>query len=55
MGGRKPRSYAIAYDGKTQEITFVLEGRKEHQLSAAGPRAATTPPCRGLLTSFVLR
>src|SRR3954467_13471987 len=32
VAGRRARSYVIAYDGKTQQITFALGGRQEHQL-----------------------
>ncbi len=52
--GRDARSYRIDYNGKAQEITFVLHGRREFQLicrrAAGGDRSA----CRALLSSFAL-
>ena len=55
LDGRKARSYVIAYDGKTQEITFLLTGLKEHQLLCRRAATGNDAPCRGLLSSFVLR
>jgi hypothetical protein len=55
VGGRKARSYVIAYDGdKTQEITFVLEGRQEYQLLCRRLASADDSFCRALLESFTL-
>ena len=55
VDGRKVRSYVIAYDDdKSQEITFVLEGRKEHQLLCRRLESAADEPCRALLESFTL-
>jgi hypothetical protein len=54
VAGRKARSYTIAYDGKTQQITFVLRGRSEHQLLCRRLETGDDEPCRGLLSSFVL-
>jgi hypothetical protein len=45
----------IAYDNKTQQITFVLRGRQEHQLLCRRPASGDDGACRGLLASFVLR
>ena len=55
VGGRKSRSYTIAYDGKTQQITFVLQGRQEHQLLCRRGAGGDAEPCRALLATFVLR
>jgi hypothetical protein len=44
----------IAYDDRRQQITFVLEGQKEHQLSCRRLATAGDEPCRELLDSFVL-
>jgi len=53
---RKARSYVVAYDGeKTQEITFVLDGRQEHQLLCRRLASADDGFCRALLESFALR
>jgi hypothetical protein len=54
VDGRKARSYTIAYDGKTQQITFVLQGRSEHQLLCRRLETGDDEPCRGLLASFAL-
>ena len=55
VDGRKVRSYVIAYDDdKLQEITFVLAGRKEHQLLCRRLENAAHEPCRALLESFTL-
>jgi hypothetical protein len=54
VDGRRSRSYVISYDGKTQEITFVLRGRQEHQLLCRRPANGDDAPCQGLLSSFVL-
>jgi hypothetical protein len=55
VAGRKVRSYVIAYDGKTQEITFVLDGRQEHQLLCRRLATGGDEACRSLLSSFTLR
>jgi hypothetical protein len=55
VAGRESRSYVIDYDDKTQEITFVLRGRQEHQLLCRRLEAAGGDPCRRLLDSFTFR
>jgi len=55
VAGRRVRSYVIVYDDKTQEITFVLEGRQEHQLLCRRLTDEADDACRGLLESFALR
>jgi hypothetical protein len=59
VAGRKARSYVITYGDperrKTQEITFVLVGRQEHQLSCRREVGADEEPCEALLESFTLR
>ena len=55
VGGRKARSYTIEYGpGKTQEITFVLEGQNEFQLLCRRDSSAPNDPCAKLLSSFAL-
>jgi hypothetical protein len=54
VDGRRSRSYVISYDGKTQEITFVLRDRQEHQLLCRRMANGDDAPCEGLLSSFVL-
>jgi hypothetical protein len=55
VAGRKVRSYVIRYGDRTQEITFVLVGRREHQLSCRRPAGAEPEPCEALLETFRLR
>jgi hypothetical protein len=55
VDGRRSRSYVISYDGKTQQITFVLVGRQEHQLLCRRSADGNDAPCADLLASFVLR
>jgi hypothetical protein len=55
VGGRKSRSYTIAYDGKLQQITFVLQGRHEHQLLCRRGASGDDEACRALLATFALR
>ena len=55
VGGRKARSYTVVYDGRVQQITFVLAGRREHQLSCRRLASSDDAACRALLASFALR
>jgi hypothetical protein len=55
VDGRRSRSYVIAYDSKSQQITFVLKGRQEHQLLCRRTAAGSDDACRLLLRSFALR
>jgi hypothetical protein len=54
VGGLDARSYAIAYDGKASDITFVLDGEREYQLLCRRPAGAEAEPCAELLRSFQL-
>ena len=55
VGGRKARSYTIDYgSGKTQEITFVLEGANEFQLLCRRDANASNDACTQLLSTFAL-
>jgi hypothetical protein len=55
VGGRKVRSYTIDYgSGKTQQITFVLEGDNEFQLLCRRDANASNDPCAQLVSTFVL-
>ena len=55
VGGRKARSYTIEYgQGKTQEITFVLEGENEFQLLCRRDSSAPNDPCAQLFSTFAL-
>src|SRR5262249_43222409 len=55
VDGRKARSYVIAYGNRVEEITWLLVGRKEHQLLCRRLAGADDSACRELLSSFVLR
>jgi len=55
VGGRKARTYTIDYGtGKTQEITFVLEGDNEFQLLCRRDANASNDPCAQLVSTFAL-
>ena len=55
VGGRKARSYTIDYgSGKTQEITFVLEGQNEFQLLCRRDASASNNACAQLFSTFAL-
>jgi hypothetical protein len=55
VAGLDARSYSIAFDGKTEQITFVLEDRREYQLLCRRPADADDAPCAELLRSFRLQ
>jgi hypothetical protein len=55
VAGLDARSYTIAFAGKTEEITFVLDGQREYQLLCRRPAGASDEPCVELLDSFQLR
>ena len=52
VGGRDARSYIIDFDGKTEEITFALDERREYQLLCRRAAAGDDAPCAELLRSF---
>ena len=55
VGGHKSRTYTIDYgSGKTQQITFVLEGDNEFQLLCRRDANASNDPCAQLVSTFVL-
>ena len=55
VADRKSRSYRIDYDTKVQEITFVLEGRREYQLLCRRGAEDPDDACRQLVETFALR
>jgi hypothetical protein len=55
VGGLDARSYAIGFDGKTEEITFVLDDRREYQLLCRRAARADDAACAELLRSFHAR
>jgi hypothetical protein len=52
--GREARSYRIVYGGETQEITFVLDGRREYQLLCRRKADGDDAACKTLVRSFAL-
>jgi hypothetical protein len=55
VGGRDARSYLIDFDGKTEEITFALDERREYQLLCRRAAGGDDAPCAELLRSFSVR
>jgi hypothetical protein len=53
-GGFDARTYSIEFDGKTEEITFVLDGRHEYQLLCRRSSGGSDSACRELVSSFRL-
>jgi hypothetical protein len=51
-GGLDARSYVIDFDGKTEEITFALEGLREFQLLCRRAASGDDAPCVELVQSF---
>ena len=54
VGGRRSRTYRIEYDEKMQELTFVLQGRREFQLLCRRDVDGDRDACRQLVETFVL-
>ena len=54
VADRKVRAYTIEYDGKTAEITFVLDGKREFQLLCRRATSGNDSACRRLVASFAL-
>ena len=52
VDGRDARSYLIDFDGKSEEITFALDGRREYQLLCRRAAGGDDAPCAELLRSF---
>jgi hypothetical protein len=52
LGGLDARSYAIAFDGKIEQITFVLQDRREYQLLCRRSASTDDASCAELLRSF---
>jgi hypothetical protein len=54
VAGLDARTYSIDYDGKTEEITFVLDGQNEYQLLCRRPSGGSDDACGELVRSFRL-
>lgn len=52
IDGLDARSYVIDFDGKTEEITFALDDRREYQLLCRRAGSGDDAPCVELLRSF---
>jgi hypothetical protein len=52
VGGLDARSYTIAFDGKLEEITFVLHDQKEYELLCRRVEGGDTAACTELVQSF---
>jgi hypothetical protein len=55
VAGLDARSYTIRFDGKAEQITFVLQDRREYELLCRRDVSGDDAPCAELLTSFQLR
>ena len=53
--GERVRQYDLAFEGKVEEITFVLRGRTNYQLLCRRDADADDAACRRLVSSFRLR
>jgi hypothetical protein len=54
VGGRKTRSYEVRYGDQAQEITFVLDGRREFQLLCRREADGDDGACEQLVRTFRL-
>jgi hypothetical protein len=52
VAGLYARSYAVAFDGKVERITFVLRDLREYQLLCRRLAGGDDAPCAELLRSF---
>jgi hypothetical protein len=52
VDGLDARSYVIDFDGKSEEITFALNDRREYQLLCRRATGDDEAPCAELLRSF---
>jgi hypothetical protein len=54
VDGRDARTYGIAYRGRMDEITFVLDGMREYELLCRRPAGSDDAVCRRFVGSFAL-
>jgi hypothetical protein len=52
VGSTDGREYVIDHDSRTEEITFVLQGKREYQLLCRRAKGADDTACRKLVASF---
>ena len=55
VGGLDGRTYTVVFNGKTEQITFALRGRREYQLLCRHRLGADEAPCAELVKSFRVR
>jgi len=53
--GRDAHAYSIAFADKTEELTFVFEGRREYLLLCRRLTSGSAEACALLVESFALR
>lgn len=53
-GGGDAHSYRIEFDGKIEELTFVLRGKREYELLCRRSDSAARTACSALVSSFVV-
>jgi hypothetical protein len=54
VADRKVRTYRVVYNGRTQQLTFVLDGRHEYQLLCRRDTDGEDDACQLLVSSFAL-
>jgi hypothetical protein len=54
VGGLKTRTYRVEYGDQAQEITFVLDGRREYQLLCRRKADGDDGACKQLVRTFRL-
>ena len=54
VAGNDARSYTLSYDGKLQQMTFVLDGSREFQLICRRSAGDDDTPCVQLLATFAV-
>jgi hypothetical protein len=54
VAGNDARSYVLAYDGKQQQLTFVLDGAREFELICRLAAGADDTPCTQLVQTFAI-
>jgi len=55
VAGNDARTYVLAYDGKQQQLTFVLDGSREFELICRIAAGADDAPCMQLVESFAIQ
>ncbi len=53
--GGPVRQYDLAFEGKLEQLTFVLRGKTNYQLLCRREEAGDDEPCKALVNSFRLK